>query len=106
MALILIDFSLSYFDFAASLIASLLALMTVYVKRAVFFEEPAQELAISCVLSMILLTMNVTIIHLIVTKVGFIYTELEVLRKGNDETFNDLNEGVIIFDKEDLQIQF
>ena len=99
MALILLDFLISYFDFAASLVASLLALMAVYVKRAVFFQEPVQELATSCMLSMLLLTMNLTIIHMIITKVGFIYTEVIVLRKGNDETFSDLNEGVIIFDK-------
>ncbi len=38
--LILIDFLLAYFDFAPSLVACLLANMTAFVKRVVFYEEP------------------------------------------------------------------
>ena len=38
--LIFIDFLLCYFDFAPSLVACLLANMTGFVKRAVFYEEP------------------------------------------------------------------
>ncbi len=103
---ILVDFLLDYFHFAPSLIASLIALGTVSVKRALFFNEPVRELAVSYLTSAVWLTINVSIIHLIITKVGFIYTEAEVLRKGNDQILNNLNEGVIILDQEDLQIKF
>ncbi len=71
-----------------------------------FFKEPIGELAVSYVTSAVILTINICIIHLIITKVGFIYTEAEVLRKGNDQILNNLNEGVIILDQEDLQIKF
>jgi hypothetical protein len=48
--------------------------------------------------------MNLLIIHIIVTKVGMIYIEAEVLREGNEQTLNNLEEGVIIVDEKDLQI--
>ncbi len=82
--LILVEFLLDYFDFAPSLIASLIGLGTVPVKRALFFNEPIGELAVSYFTSAIWLTFNLSIIHLIITKVGFIYIEAEVLRMGND----------------------
>ncbi len=52
------------------------------------------------------LIINLTILQLIITKVGMIYTEAEVLRKGNDQILNNLQEGVIILDKKDLKIMF
>jgi RsiW-degrading membrane proteinase PrsW (M82 family) len=86
------------------MIAGLLALVPVYIKRAVFHQEPAAELASSCVLTMLWLSMNLMIIHLVISKVGMIYTDAEVLREGNDQTLNNLEEGVIILDEKDLQI--
>ncbi len=82
--LIFIDFLLCYFDFAPSLVACLLANMTGFVKRAVFYEEPVEAVMVRCAFSTVWLTINLTILQLIITKVGMIYTEAEVLRKGND----------------------
>lgn len=78
------DFVLCYFEFAPGLIASLLAIVLTYTKRAVFFEEAIGGLSIDCVISIIWVTMNLVIIHLIISKVGMIYTDAEVLRDGND----------------------
>ena len=38
--------------------------------------------------------------HLIITKVGMIYVEAEILRTGNEELLNNLEEGVIILENE------
>ena len=104
--MIIMDFLLCYFEFMPGLIASLFALVLTYFKRAVFFEEPALDLAIDCAIQSVFVSVNLVIIHLIISKVGMIYTDAEVLRQGNDQTLNNLEEGVIILDEKDLQIQF
>ena len=49
---------------------------------------------------MVLLSINLFIMHLIITKVGMIYVEAEILRTGNEELLNNLEEGVIILEDE------
>ena len=45
-------------------------------------------------------------VHLVITKVGFIYIEAEALRSGNEQTLDNLNEGVIILGEEDMEIRY
>ena len=89
------------------MVASLFALSTTIVKRAVFHEDNVSDLCILCVMYMVLLTISLTIIHLIVTKVGLIYTEMRVLYQSNEDKnqiLNNLKEGVIILDKDGMQM--
>ena len=37
-------------------------------------------------------------LHVIITKVGMIYVEAEILRTGNEELLNSLEEGVVILE--------
>ena len=39
---------------------------------------------------------NLWICHICITKVGMIFVEAEILRQGNEELLNNLEEGVII----------
>ena len=49
-------------------------------------------------INMIYHFMNLFFIHLIITKVGMLYAETEVLRSGNNQLLDNLEEGVVIFD--------
>jgi uncharacterized membrane protein len=88
------------------LTVGLASLLTLYVKRAVFYEEPVADLAMTGIPTAIWLVMTLLFYHLVITKVGMIYIDAEVLREGNDQTLDNLEEGVIILDERDLQIQF
>ena len=69
--------------------------------RHAFFEEPIDSEAIfTCVFNMIVAAMNIWGIHMVVTKWGMIFVDAEVLRTGNEQLLNNLEEGVIIQEEE------
>ena len=72
------------FSYIPSIIAAILALVPYYVKRAVFHEESVAPLTVNFLLTMIFLSVNMTFVYMILSKVGMIYTDAEVLREGND----------------------
>ena len=45
-------------------------------------------------------------VHWIITKVGFLFIEAEVLRKGNEQLLDGLEEGVIIVEEQSKDILF
>jgi len=94
--MIYLNFWLCYFDPVASLITASVALIPTFVKRAVFFHEPALGLTVNYISVLLWQCMNLWFIHLIVTKVGMLYIDAEVLREGNNETLDNLEEGIII----------
>ena len=95
-----------YFNGFAGIFWANVILSTVFFRRALFYEEDAGGLVISYVMSVMFLTLNLIYIHLILTKIGMIYIDAEVLREGNDATLNNLEEGVVILKEEGLQVQF
>ena len=65
--------------------------------RAVFYAEPVGGAEIFGLLaSMFIMTNSLLVVHVIITKVGMIYADAEILRTGNEELLNNLEEGVII----------
>ena len=60
----------------------------------------------NCFFTTLWMILTLTFTHLILTKVGMIFIDAEVLREGNTDTLDNLEEGVIILDETDLQIQF
>ena len=81
---IYVNFMLCYFDPVANIIGASLALVPVFVKRAVFHLEPATDLAINFAFVFVWQCMNLWFIHLVYVKFGMIYIEAEVLREGNN----------------------
>ncbi len=73
-----------------SMISGIISLLPLFAKRAVFYEEPIEDLAVSCVSTVLWMIINMIIIHLVITKVGMIYIDAEVLREGNTETLDNL----------------
>ena len=48
--------------------------------------------------------MNLLFIHIIITKVGMLYADTEVLRSGNDQLLDDLEEGIVLFDAQEKDV--
>ena len=51
-------------------------------------------------------SLNLLIIHLMVVKVGMLYCDAEVLRGGNEQLLDGIEEGVIILEEESLDILY
>ncbi len=103
---VLMDFWLHYFEFMPSMLSGIISLLPLFAKRAIFYEEPTGDLAMSCISTVLWMILNMIIVHLVVTKVGMIYIDAEVLREGNTETLDNLEEGVIILDEKTMEIKF
>ena len=99
-----INFWLSYFHWWPSLALSLFTLLPYSAARYYYYDDSATLLAIMMVFHIIFHAMNLLFIHLIITKVGMLYAETEVLRSGNDALLENLVEGVVIFDENDKEI--
>ena len=95
-----------YFNGFTGIFWANVSMSAVFFRRALLYDEDVGGLVIGYVLSAVWLTANLIYIHLILTKVGMIYLDAEVLREGNDSTLNNLEEGVVILKEEDLQVQF
>ena len=71
--------------------------------RTAFYDEPVDGEALSNLLiSCIWQTINLLIIHLIITKWGLIFVESEILREGNNQVLDDLDEAVIVLNEQSL----
>ena len=99
-------FIICYFNGFAGIFWANVSMSTVFFRRALLFDEEVGGLVIGYVLTVVSLTANLIFAHLILTKIGMIYIDAEVLREGNDSTLNNLEEGVVILKEEDLQVQF
>ena len=103
----IINFLLDYFHFVPALIFVTLQFVINMAARHAFFEEPIDSEAIfTCVFNMIVAAMNIWGIHMVVTKWGMIFVDAEVLRTGNEQLLNNLEEGVIIQEEEGQNILF
>ena len=94
--MIYLNFLLCYFNPVSGLIVSSLSLIPVFVKRALIHDEGGVDLAVNFVMASLWQFMSTWFIHLIITKVGMIFVDAEVLREGNNQTLDNLEEGIII----------
>ena len=51
-----------------------------------------------CIFGIVWQFINLVTVHAIMSLVGMLYVEADILRNGNDKLLNDLKEGVIIMD--------
>ena len=106
MLLSYITFIHSYFEWWPSLSCSLLSLIPFGAVRHIYFDEPVNMILSTVMINMIYHFMNLFFIHLIITKVGMLYAETEVLRSGNNQLLDNLEEGVVIFDEKKNDIVY
>ena len=72
-----------------------------------FYAEPADAEAITN-LAMITIwqSINLLLIHLVITKWGIIYVNSEILAEGNLQLLENIEEGVLILEEESLDQLF
>ena len=91
-------FWLAYFHFWIDLTLVVLSFVPLYFKRVYLHEDPLGDAIINAVMMLPWHVLNLFFIHWVITKVGFLYTESEVLRRGNESILDNLQEGVVIFE--------
>ena len=58
------------------------------------------------IINMVCLAQWILICHMIFTKIGLTYVDLEILREGNEQLLDNLEEGVIILEEDTLNLFF
>mmetsp|Transcript_7417 Transcript_7417/g.8969 ORF Transcript_7417/g.8969 Transcript_7417/m.8969 type:complete len:113 (-) Transcript_7417:2337-2675(-) len=91
-------FWLSYFHFWQDLAATNLSLISFYLNRLYLQADSGTEVILA-IAYLPWHNLNLFIIHTVLTKMGMLYVEAEVLRNGNDQLLDNLEEGVIIVDE-------
>ena len=94
-----IDFWLNYFHFWPSLATSFLTQICFYAARNIFYDDSISEIIVFGIFSIPWHLLNLLFIHLVITKVGMLYAETEVLRVGNEQVLDSLQEGVVILER-------
>ena len=79
-----IIFLLGYFRFWVDLTWVILSFLPVYANRIYLHGDPIGFSALSATFFMPWHILNMFFIHWVVTKMGFLYIEAEVLRRGNE----------------------
>ena len=93
----LVNFQSDYFHFWPSLVCILLQFPFMAIMNAEFNNLPRDQGFYSKIVSdMIVQAVLIWICHLFITKAGMIFVEVEVLRDGNEQLLNNLEEGLII----------
>ena len=102
----IMNVTMSCFDLIPTLISTSLIVIPVHTRRVVFYNDSIGAMVVSGFMTWIWLMSMVVAVHLVVTKVGFTYIEAEALRSGNEQTLDNLDEGVIILSEEDMEIRY
>ena len=99
-------FWLTYFNFWTDLSLAILSLIPVYICQSVYFEQETVPLLINYVLSIPPFMLNLLFVHLVITKLGFLYVDNAVIRSGNEQLLDNLEEGVIIIEETSHEILY
>ena len=80
----IVIFCLSYFHFWVALTWSILSFVPMYANRVYLHNDPPGSFIINAILMMLWHILNMFMAHWVITKVGFLYIDAEVLHRGND----------------------
>ena len=93
-----IFFWLGYFNFWIDSTCVVLSFVPLYAMRVHLHGDSVGLAITSAVLMVPWHVLNLFFIHWVYSKCGFLYIEAEVLRRGNDQILDSLEEGVVILD--------
>ena len=79
-----IFFWLGYFNFWFDLTWVILSFLPLYANRVNLHADPLSVVIVNAMLMMPWHILNMFFIHWIITKVGFLFIDAEVLRRGNE----------------------
>ena len=97
---VVINFTTDYFHFLPSMLISCSQFILVAINRSVYFEEPLIDLLIGSLGNVFATIVNCWVVHIAITLVGWRVVEANILRQGNDQILNNLEEGVVIQSQE------
>ena len=95
-----------FFNFWVAMPCTVLSFMPMYVMRVYLYGEEAGPVVFNALISMPWHILNMFFINWIVTKVGYIYIEAVVLRSGNEQVLDSLEEGVVILEESSKEILY
>lgn len=78
----------------------------VAVSSFVYDKKVTTTIVVECIMGVFWQLFNFTMVHSVISIVGMLYVETDILRTGNEQLLNDLKEGVIIMDKETSMVMF
>ena len=82
---LLIVFSSDYFDFSPSIVSVMMVHLSQIASESILYgNEITTSLVISVLGVCVLQFLNLFTIHILLTKVGMIFVESEIMRVGND----------------------
>lgn len=99
-----LDFFVYSFDLWPSLILSSTIIASFFASRSLYFDDKFQ--VGSCILVILILGLAVAAVQCLYNKIGFFIIEKDVLREGNDQLLNSLEEGVIIVEENNSEVCF
>lgn len=99
MLAIILHFIVSYFHWWSTFTYSIFALLVWHYNRTLFYGEPLDEMAMYLVFALIWFVAMIFFVHMIITSVGMLFAESEVLRNGNESILDNLEEGVVILNQ-------
>ena len=103
----IVNFVTDYFDFWPSLICLQLQYPVMSIFHSLFHNERVDgQFFAQMFTNMIICSLCVWVAHLSLAKCGMIYCEAEVLRDGNEQLLNNLEEGVMILEEDTPNILF
>ena len=98
---LILSFILSYFYWTPTLIYCVLASALWHLNRALLYEESVADTMIYFIGVTIWFVINIFVTHLVITWVGKLFAKAQVLKSGNENILENLEEGVVILDESD-----
>ena len=75
--------------------------------RKFIYEAPIDSgVVVGLLTAMIFTALVITLMHILFNKMGLLFVDSEILRTGNDQLLNDLEEGVIILKEDSKKVLF
>ena len=95
---LLVIFILDYFHFWAPVLCmTIIHLSQIASESILYGNEITASLVIHVLGVCVIQFLHFFTVHIIITHVGMIFVDSEIVRIGNDQVLNNLKEGVIIF---------
>jgi len=97
---------LYYFEFKRHCAFGFLPVLFTAIRRYLFHAESLEDMSGILVSMIFAVPASLILVHLIITKVGMIFVNAIVLRAGNDQVLDNLEEGVVILDEASHEILY
>ena len=98
---LILSFILGYFYWTPTLIYCVLATVFWHFNHALLNEESLADIMTYSVGVTIWFVLNILVIHLVITWVGKLFAKAQVLKSGNENILDNLEEGVVILNESD-----